>query len=275
MRRRLSSIEARVLPRGWTDAIRQLLLAAAAYVLYEVVRGIVAGNPLAPGYKPFGDATKIINFERLLHVFVEPSIQAWTLKAHWLTVIADFTYLNAHYLVTIGALVFIYLRRNRSFYFIRNMFLIAMAIGLVGYALYPTAPPRLLPEWGFTDTIQQFTGITVERGAGSALLNLYAAVPSMHVCFALMIGVPMSLLVKRWPAKLAWRLYPVAITFVVVATGNHYFTDVFLGALTAGVSALLADRVLARLRPRAWSFRQSSEPSQRRLLDEADALAPA
>jgi membrane-associated phospholipid phosphatase len=275
MRRRLSSIEARVLPRGWTDAIRQLLLGAAAYMLYEVVRAIVAGNPLAPGYKPFGDATKIINFERLLHVFVEPSIQAWTLKAHWLTVIADFTYLNAHYIVTIGALVFIYLRRNQSFYFVRNMFLIAMAIGLVGYAVYPTAPPRLLPEWGFTDTIQQFTGITVERGAGSALLNLYAAVPSMHVCFALMIGAPMSLLVKRWPAKLAWRLYPVAITFVVVATGNHYFTDVFLGALTACLSALLAGRVLARLRPQAWSFRQSSEPSQRRVRDEADALAPA
>jgi membrane-associated phospholipid phosphatase len=275
MRRRLSSIEARVLPRGWTDAVRQLLLGAAAYMLYEVVRAIVAGNPLAPGYKPFGDATKIINFERLLHVFVEPSIQAWTLKAHWLTVIADFTYLNAHYIVTIGALVFIYLRRNQSFYFVRNMFLIAMAIGLVGYALYPTAPPRLLPEWGFTDTIQQFTGITVERGAGSALLNLYAAVPSMHVCFALMVGVPMSLLVKRWPAKLAWRLYPVAITFVVVATGNHYFTDVFLGALTAAVSALLADRVLARLRPRAWSFRHSYEPSQRRVRDDADALATA
>ena len=275
MRRRLSFIEARVLPRGWTDAIRQLLLAAAAYMLYEVVRAIVAGNSLAPGYKPFGDATKIINFERLLHVFVEPSIQAWTLNQHWLIDIADFTYLNAHYLVSIGALVFIYLRRNRSFYFVRNMFMIAMAFALVGYALYPTAPPRLLPEWGFTDTIQQFTGITVERGAGSALLNLYAAVPSMHVCFALMIGIPMSRLVKRWPARLAWRTYPVLITFVVVATGNHYFTDVFLGALTAGVSALLADRVLARLRPDVWSFRQDPGTRERRVLEDADALAPA
>ncbi len=274
MRHRLSFIEARVLPRGWRDAIHQLLLGGAAYMLYQLVRAIVAGNSLAPGYKPFGDATKIINFERLLHVFVEPSIQAWTLKAHWLTVIADFTYLNAHYLVTIGAVVFIYLRRNQSFYFVRNMFMIAMAIALVGYAVYPTAPPRLLPEWGFTDTIQQFTGITVERGAGSALLNLYAAVPSMHVCFALMVGVPMSLLVRRWPAKLAWRLYPVVITFVVVATGNHYLTDVFLGALTACVSAVLADRVLARLRPQAWSFGWSTEPtSQRRARDDADGLA--
>ena len=66
---------------------------------------------------------------------------------------ADWTYLNAHYFVTLGALVFIYLRRNDSFYFVRNMFMVAMAIALVGYFLYPTAPPRLMPEWGFTDSI--------------------------------------------------------------------------------------------------------------------------
>jgi membrane-associated phospholipid phosphatase len=254
MRRRLRSIEARVLPRGWADVIRQLLLFVGAYLLYQLVRAIVGGG----GYKPFGDATKIINLERTLHVFVEPSIQAWALSNHWLMDIADWTYLNAHYFVTLGALVFIYLRRNDSFYFVRNMFMIAMAIALVGYAVYPTAPPRLLPEWGFTDSIQQFTGITVEHGPGSALLNFYAAVPSMHVCFALMIGLPMARFVKRWPAKLAWRLYPLLITFVVVATGNHYLTDVFLGAMTAGASALLADRLLARVRPDAWTFGQAA-----------------
>ncbi len=111
---------------------------------------------------------------------------------HWLMDIADWTYLNAHYFVTLAALVFIYLRRNDSFYFVRNVFMIAMGIAIIGYALYPTAPPRLMPEWGFTDSIHQFTGITVEKGASSALINLYAAVPSMHVCFALMVGIPMS-----------------------------------------------------------------------------------
>ena len=92
-------------------------------------------------------------------MFVEPSIQAWAQNKHWLMDIADWTYLNAHYVVTVGALVFIYLRRNDSFYFVRNMFMIAMAIALIGYWLYPTAPPRLLPEWGFTDSISQFLGV--------------------------------------------------------------------------------------------------------------------
>ena len=258
MRRRLQMIDARVLPRGWADVIRQLLLFAGAYGLYQLVRGLVSGVG-GETYKPFGDATKIINLERTLHVFIEPSVQAWTASTHWLMDAADWTYLNAHYFVTLGALVFIYLRRNDSFYFVRNMFMIAMAIALVGYTVYPTAPPRLMPEWGFTDSIAQFMGTPhVEGGPTSALLNFYAAVPSMHVCFAILVGIPMARLVKRWPAKLAWRLYPLLITFVVVATGNHYLTDVFLGALTAGAAALLADRLLARARPDAWTFGQAT-----------------
>jgi membrane-associated phospholipid phosphatase len=115
-----------------------------------------------------------------------------------------------------------------------------------------------MPEWGFTDTIQQLTGVTVEHGPTSSFLNFYAAIPSMHVCFAIMIGAPMSRLVSRRPAKIAWLIYPLVITFVVVATGNHYLTDVFLGAVTAGVSGLLAQRLLARARPDAWAFGQAT-----------------
>ena len=85
-------------------------------------------------------------------------------------------------------------------------------------------------------------------------MNFYAAVPSMHVCFAVMIGGSMARLVRGAAGKVLWSLYPLLITFVVVATGNHFLTDVFLGALTAGVSALLAQQLLARARPDAWAF---------------------
>jgi membrane-associated phospholipid phosphatase len=255
MQRSLRHIEARVLPRGWSDVIRQLSLFLGAYLGYQVVRGLIDGNDVA---KASWNATKVINLERTLHVFIEPHIQSWVLNRHWLMDIADWSYLNAHYVVTIGALTFIYLRRNDSFYFVRNMFMIAMAFALVGYALYPTAPPRLMPEWGFTDSIQQFTGITVEHGPSSALLNLYAAIPSMHVCFALMIGWPMARLVKNRVARIAWAVYPLFICFVVIATGNHYLTDVVLGALTAVASAVLAGKLLARARPDVWAFGQAT-----------------
>lgn len=254
MQRRLRHIEARVLPHGWADVLRQLSLFLGAYLLYQVVRGLVDGNDVA---KATWNAYKVISLEQTLHVFIEPGVQAWVNHKKWLMDIADSSYLNAHYVCTIGALVWIYLRRNDSFYFVRNMFMVAMAFALIGYALYPTAPPRLMPEWGFTDSIQQFTGITVEHGPSSALLNLYAAIPSMHVCFALMIGWPMARLVKNPAAMVLWAIYPVFITFVVIATGNHYLTDVVLGAMTALASAFFSKQLLARARPDVWAFGQA------------------
>jgi len=252
MKRLVSLIGARVLPRGWRDLARQIALFGAAFMLYDLVRGLVDDSS---GYKPFGDATRIIDIERTLHIFVEPSIQAWTQNMRWLMDAADWTYLNGHFLVTLAALVYIYLRRNDSFYFVRNMLMIAMAIALVGYWLYPTAPPRLMPEWGFTDAVSQFLGRGyVDSGPTKAFINFYAAVPSMHVCFAVIVGWSMARLVRRRPAKLVWSMYPLFVTFVVIATANHYLTDVFLGALTAGASALLAQRLLARARPDVWTF---------------------
>ena len=106
-------------------------------------------------------------------------------------------------------------------------------------------------------SVAAFTGVRVENEPVSALLNLYAAVPSMHVCFALMVGWPLARLVKPRPLKVVWFLYPFLVTFVVVATGNHYFFDAFLGAMTAGMSALLSKQLLARWRPEAWSFRRA------------------
>src|SRR5271166_1493402 len=114
-------------------------------------------------------------------------------------VVASWLYVNAQTSVTIAALVYLYLRQNRSFYFVRNMFMIAMAIALVGYTVFPTAPPRFMPEWGFIDSVSDFTGVHVSHASASisALTNLYAAVPSMHVAFALMIGWPLARLARR------------------------------------------------------------------------------
>jgi membrane-associated phospholipid phosphatase len=252
MRRRLAPIQTRSSWPRCADGLRQVCLFLVAYGGYELVRGLVATEGEA---QPSANATRIIDLERLAHVFVEPRLQAWTAHLRWLLAGADWVYLNAHLLVTLGALTFIYVRRTESFYFVRNMFLIAMVLALVGYALYPTAPPRLMPAWGFSDPIARFLGSPrAENGAAHALLNPYAAVPSMHVAFAVMVGGAMSQLVRTSRARAAWIGYPILIGFVVVATGNHFLIDVLLGVLTAGVSALAATQLLARARPGAWAF---------------------
>jgi hypothetical protein len=228
--------------RDWRDAIRQLVLFMGAYGAYEIVRGVAAQT----GRTPFANAAGVIDFERSLHVFVEPAVQRWATAHRVLIVIADWTYVNAHIVITIGALAYVYARRGGEFARMRNTFLIAMAIALVGYALYPTAPPRLMTAWGFSDSIRQFTGMNLETGPAGSFLNFYAAIPSMHVCFAIMVGWPMARLSRNVFARAAWYLYPLYITFVVVATGNHYLTDTVLGALTAFTASAIARELATR-----------------------------
>jgi hypothetical protein len=100
-------------------------------------------------------------------------------------------------------------------------------------------------QWGFTDAIARMTGIVAAHGPGSELINLYAAIPSVHVCFAVLTGAAMARLTGSRAARVAWRAYPLIVALIVVATGNHYLTDVVLGALTAAVSMGLARRVTA------------------------------
>ncbi|HEX2416049.1 MAG TPA: phosphatase PAP2 family protein, partial [Thermoleophilaceae bacterium] len=172
----------------------------------------------------------------------------------WLLLFANWMYVNSHFVVTTTFLIWLYIWRNHAFYFVRNMFMVAMGLALLGYMAFPTAPPRFLPEWGFTDTVANFVGETADNSA-NVLYNPFAAVPSMHVAFALMISVPAVYLVRRRVLKVAWSLYPVVVTFVVMVTANHFWLDAALGALVAAVSAYAASAAFARARPEAWSFR--------------------
>ena len=250
----LRKLEARLLPHGAGDVLRQVGLFAAANWGYRFVRGAVDGKAA----ESFQNARELISIERATHLFVEPAVQAWVRGQEWLIHFASWMYVNAQATITLGALIFIYLAHNRSFYFVRNMLMVAMGIALVGYALFPTAPPRFMPEWGFVDAVSNFTGVPQDSVAVNALFNPFAAVPSMHVAFALMLGCSLAQLVRRRAFKALWLLYPLLITFVVVATANHFVIDAVLGAVVAGASAAAAHR-LADARPRAWAFGQTAE----------------
>jgi PAP2 superfamily len=238
------------------DALRQLLLVATAYYAYRLTRGLV-DDPTG-AIVAFQHAREVISLERTLHLFVEPQIQRFAEAVPSLDEIAAWIYINAQTTVTLAALVWLYLRHNSSFYFVRNMFIVAWVLAIVGYIVYPTAPPRFLPEWGFIDSVAQFTGVPQDSVTVDALFNPYAAVPSMHAGFALMIGWPLARLVKPVWLKVFWASYPLIVTFVIVATANHFLADAFLGACTAGLGAIAA-RWLGRVRPAAWSFGQRAE----------------
>lgn len=247
---RVWRLSGRWLPNGWIDAIRQLALFAGAYYVYRIVRGLVDGQTgLA-----FENARTLVEIERSLGLFFEPGLQAWAKGEEWLLLFANWMYVNSHFVITTTFLIWLYIARNHAFYFVRNMFMVAMGLALVGYLAYPTAPPRFLPEWGFSDTVASFVGETAENSA-NVLYNPFAAVPSMHVAFALMIAIPAIFLVKNRALQLLWAVYPLVVTFVVMVTANHFWLDAALGALVAAASAYAASAAFARARPEAWAWR--------------------
>ena len=240
----------RWLPKGGSDALVQLSLFVMADILYETVRGVAESNPAVA----FSNARMIVDFEQSTGLFFEQGLQAWAMGQRVLIDMANFMYVNSHFVMTTGALVWLYLRHNDRFYFVRNMFMVAMGLALVGYVLMPTAPPRFFPELGFVDTIAYYVNVKHDSGLVALFFNPYAAVPSMHVAFALMVSVPALLVVRSRAAKGLWGAYPLLVTFVVIVTGNHWFMDAVAGAFVAGTSALVAKHVLERIWPAAWSW---------------------
>lgn len=259
MEARLTALRARLFPRGVIDVVLQVALFFAMYYAYRALRGIIDTPDVAA--VAFENARNLIDIERSLGVFVEPSVQAWASSTGFLTDGASLLYVNAQTSVTVGALIYLYLRHNAQFYFVRNMFFVAFLIAVAGYLLYPTAPPRFFPEWGFFDAVAEFSGVhSTDPSLINELYNPYAAVPSMHICFALMIGVPLMKLAKIRPVRWFWGVYPVLVLFVIVVTGNHFIADAVLGALTAGIAALAATH-MARMRPAQWAWKPAAAPA--------------
>jgi hypothetical protein len=239
-------------PNGYLDAVVQIGLWFAAYYLYRLVRGVVDGQVAVS----FAHARDIVGFERGLHLFFEPGLQRITLEHfHPFIDVMNLCYVNMHLFGTTAFLLWLYFARNEAFYFVRNMFMVAMAIALIGYVVFPTAPPRFLPEWGFTDTVTNMVG-SEPANTANVLYNPYAAMPSMHVAFAMMLGLSGAQLVKNRVLKVLFRGYPLWVAMVTILTANHFWMDAVMGVAAAAGAYSLAVAA-ARTRPHAWAFRRA------------------
>jgi hypothetical protein len=241
------------LPHGYGDAGKQLGFFVLAELSYEAVRGLADGAR----EQAFVNGANVISLEKSLHTFFEPSLQSVFINHGWVIDFANYMYMNSHFIVTTTFLVWLYIFRNKNFYFVRNMFVVAMALAIVGYALVPTAPPRLFPQEGFVDTITDFAQVNHDSGLVKLFINPYAAIPSMHVAFSTMIGVTGVLVARHKLSKIIWAAYPVLVFWVVVVTANHFWIDGAAGLLVATL-AMLAATSLARARPAVWSFRPAT-----------------
>ena len=176
-------------------------------------------------------------------------MQGFAASSQTLIHLTAWTYWLSQFAVLGIALLWVYLRRNEWFLRFRNTILLANTLGLVGYFLLPTAPPRMFPHLGFVDTLQVFSLIDHSSAAVEFSSNPYAAMPSLHSADALIVGVVMAAIVRRAHWKALWLAWPAWVWFTVIATGNHYWLDVLGGVVVAAAAGLVVFRG-PRLRPR-------------------------
>jgi membrane-associated phospholipid phosphatase len=222
----------RHLPRGWSDLGLQVSIWLAFGLAYQLARGIADRSDPTRG---FAQALRVIDFEQQAGALWELTAQRVVEQSHLLEQLATWTYWNSEFTVISSTLLFVYLRRHEAFTRFRNAILATNLLGLIGYVLLPTAPPRMFPSYGFIDKL---TGH--ESGLVQLAANPYAAMPSLHAADALIVGVMMALVCRSLLAKVLWAIWPMWVWFTVMATANHYWLDVAVGALVALVGLSLA-----------------------------------
>lgn len=222
----------------WTPsaaALRQWAIVLVALGLCPVAALLIGDDPAGPVER----ARSLVHAEQALGVYVEPAVHSWALGHAWLVDVASVFYILAHLGVAGWALVWTwYLRRDR-FRLVRDAFLWTQGLLVVLYVVVPTAPPRLVPGEGFTDTL---SGVWGRHAVDSAhlLQSPFAAVPSGHVAFAILAGITFARLGDMaWLRGVGW-LYPPLMLAVTVATGNHLLVDAAASVLVVAVALVLA-----------------------------------
>jgi len=235
---------ARVLTGGrviywWLEIVAVLTY----YFVYSWVRNADAAHPgVARAH-----ALELIRWQRSLGIYHEQAINHWALNIEPLVIGANYFYGSLHFVVTIGVAVYLFRKFPDDYPRWRNTLAIATAIALIGFRFWPLMPPRLLGHhFGFVDTLDKYpTFWSFNSGAMKKISNQFAAMPSVHCCWALWCASVLVPRVKSVWAKVLAALYPVMTVTVIVVTANHYFLDAVGGFIILGIGYVAA-RVLTR-----------------------------
>lgn len=227
---------------------------AVLYGVYEVLRG-QADATLAVART---NTDAIVALERELHLFGERAVQQ---AAHWIPGVPTMlgvAYIGLHFLGTATFLVWLHRRHPARFPLVRNTLVGATGAALAVYILYPVAPPRLT-ELGFVDTVTHSAGVNLSSDLLGSFYNPFAAVPSLHFGYALLVGATVGFLARGRIARAIGWTYPGVMLLIIVATGNHFFFDAAAGAIAIGAGFLVASWVDSRAKPeRRWQAARES-----------------
>jgi membrane-associated phospholipid phosphatase len=234
----VAAIGRKYLPRGWRDFGIQLAIWFGFLLVYQIVRGLADRDTAVA----FAHGLWVINAEEHVSELFELSFQKMTESSHALTVAVSWTYWMSEFAVLGGALLWVYLRRHEHFNRFRNWVLLTAGLGLIGYVVYPTAPPRMFTGFGFDDVLAQSSSLNHGSGLVELASNQYAAMPSLHAADALIVSVTLVTILRHWWAKALWLLWPAWVSFAVMATANHFWLDCVAGILVAVLAGAIVHR---------------------------------
>jgi hypothetical protein len=234
------------------------LLVGLAFLLYFAVRGAVVDRPEVA----YRHALDVINAQRSLGIFWEDDMNNWIKDRQFLAQTANIVYFWLHFPLIIAFGIYLYYGQRSKYTLMRDAFLLSGAIALVIYWLYPVAPPRELPELaarfdnggpvyvrGFFDTMQEYLGYGYQAQSTQAFVNPYAAMPSLHFGWDLLLGI--GIVWASWRQPWMWVTLPIGVFLpasqipAITATANHFFLDAAAGAVVALCGF-----------PAAWSLRR-------------------
>ncbi|WTW95023.1 phosphatase PAP2 family protein [Streptomycetaceae bacterium NBC_01309] len=219
------------------DAFRELLLVAALFLVYKFGRGLASGTDS----KAFDNAKEVLSIQNTLRLPDESVVQSWWIQSEWMRSFANQYYAYVHFPITVGFLIWLWVRHRDHYKWIRNLLAIMTGVALVIHILVPLAPPRMMP--GFEDT-GMVDGTSPYSGAGAKIANQYAAMPSLHFGWAVVVAIGVMAVwcnrdpLRRAGSKLIW-FHPAITLLVIVVTANHYWLDAFVATLLLAIAMVI------------------------------------
>jgi PAP2 superfamily len=241
---------------------KEVLIVLVFYGVYSWIRNQFGSNSIRPGevpYHAFANAERVIRFESLIGLYHEQAIQQVFLPYRLFIQFWNTWYGTVHFVVTVAVIVLLFRKRPAVYPVWRNSLAIMTAMAILGFALFPLMPPRLLDKpcddyggaciasdlrgedgtFGFVDTLSVYGGPwSFDSDKMADLSNQYAAMPSMHIGWAMWCAVGVWPLLRRRWQRAAVFLYPLATLFCIIVTANHFWLDGLGGLFCFAVGTL-------------------------------------
>ena len=212
--------------RSAGSTVREIVLVATMFMLYRQVRSLTSGDV----DHAMVNADRIVGIERRFGAFSEGSLQRLVLHSRPAIEFLDHYYVFVHFTASFGFMAWVFLRHPQAWGRIRSWFLSVTLAGLVVHVLFPLAPPRMLGDEGFVDTLHVYGPSIYSKDVTNSAANQLAAMPSLHFAWAVIVAAGViSMRRSRWSWLIV--LHPIVTLLAIVATANHYWADAAVGGI--------------------------------------------